>query len=133
MKKGVVALSTFALLILLFILIFIFTFFFVDGKRDGVYSYNAQKEALYSASSLRSALLNLVAYNQTTLNYANIFDKEGIKLNLEDQFIYSSIQTQDTFVNLTVSMYGISFCSEYTITPTVSSTFSYDGTCISVT
>lgn len=132
-KKGVIGLSTFSLLVLLFLITFLFTYVFVqDTKAEGL-KLIGEKEATYSALSLRSSLLNLLSEENTTLTYRNEFDVDNMKLTLSGSRITAFQQDEEILVNISFSNLGIPFCSIYEISPKFETTFEFNGSCISVT
>lgn len=129
-KKAIVSLNLFVLLIVLFLVILSFSYFYLDFIESKNSKKISTEEVTITALSLRSFFTDIIVFTNQTSTYHNPYESSQMAVELNSSTITVTKQTSQVTTEEEFSLYGIEFCSNYTITPVRKNTFSYNGTCI---
>ena len=93
---------------------------------------NSRIELSISINLLRSELLSLIPYVNSSVKYNSSLDSDQININLNRNFMFGSYYLDSEIVEVNISSLGVSFCSNYDYSPSSTKTFTYNGSCISM-
>ena len=131
-RKGIVTITTFSLIIVASVLILAFAFFFYDLTKERSLEYKASIELITSINVLRSELVSLLPYENSSLIYNSTLDPSIIELQLNRNYIYGRSFEHSKPVVVNTTTLGFQFCSNYVYYPSISGNFTYNGSCISL-
>lgn len=131
-RKGVASLAAFSLILLLLFGVFLLAFTYYNNSKEDISEKNIELELLNTALSFRSDLIQLSYGENTSMNYTNGLDSQATLIFLNNSLITAQRTTRSSLIEVNVSSLGLDFCSEYNFTPRINTTFTFDGTCISM-
>jgi hypothetical protein len=132
-KKGIVSVSMFSLIIVASLLVLTFSVYFYDLNKERSNQYNLRIELINSINTLRSELVSLIPYTNSSLLYNSTLDSDSLILELNRNYIYGQEFIDGTKSQVNISTTGFLFCESYTYYPASLGNFSYNGSCMSLT
>lgn len=132
-KRGVVSIITFSFVLFILLLLFIFVYNISNNYKSDAVEYNSNIVLSNSISSFKSALIHLVSVKNSSLNYIDNYTniaELNIWFEVDNSNITGFYDYSSGRVNITTNLYGIKFCSNYTINPSLNNNFGFNGSCI---
>lgn len=131
-KKGLVSVTTFSFIVLLFISLVLTMYFFYSTSTQSFKEQIKQREILESVSKLKAELIVLSGDVNSTLNYTDEYALNQIEIELNSSNITATYSNNDFKVEETTNLYGLTFCSNATRLLISETIYYFNGSCISV-
>jgi len=131
-KRGVVSLITYTFLLLFLLISFSgFFVFYLDAKSDAE-NLIRSSENLNALLTFRSELINLLVYENSSLNYSDLYVSEEVEIILSNYSLSGRQVTSSEIIVINVSNLGIDFCGNLSFYPSVGANFVNSGSCVVV-
>ena len=131
-KKSVVTTSTYILILLILILVLIGTYFFYINNKNDVIKLEYEKELFVSLSKFRFEIINIIQRENSSIIYNDKYSLNGVEILLEEDKISGLLIEKNGYATINLPTLGLIFCSNYSFYPVESSTFVFNGSCISM-
>lgn len=131
-RKAVAGLATFSLVLLLFFIMFSLSYAYYSASKTQIVEKNKELELQNTLYSLRSEILQLVLTPNSSISYTEEFGDESTVVYFENSKLLGEIDGVERIVKKNISLFGVDFCSNYNVSTSFPSIYSFNGSCVTV-
>lgn len=132
-RKAVVSLNTFALLLFLFLALFAFFFFNYISKSNQAEILILKEETLIQNLNFKSQIIQILSKENSSTIIPQNLNKLDYLITLENSTVIFQRDSENYFITINESLYGIKFCEKYEISYLYQNEFLFNGSCILLT